>query len=239
MSPGTPRIVAHRTCPRDAPENSIAGIQRASSLGADAVEMDVRITADGVPVLMHDASAGRTTGARRTVRRCSSTEIAKLRLANGEKVPTLSDALAALPAGLDACLDVKDRAAVDAALTVITRHGLERRTRIWSQHTRVIEITRARAPGLRTALLRDARSRFGVYRFLRDAVRCRAHAISAHWDVVGPELRRRCRTLDLEFAAWCTSPRLEVTKAELLDDLVTDWPRECRVELARHGCGAR
>ena len=50
-----PVIIAHRTSPRDAPENSLEGIRRSAELGADYVEVDVRLTRDGVPVMLHDA----------------------------------------------------------------------------------------------------------------------------------------------------------------------------------------
>ncbi len=46
-------IVAHRGVPTDAPENTIASFQRAVELGADAIELDVRLTADHIPVVYH------------------------------------------------------------------------------------------------------------------------------------------------------------------------------------------
>ena len=55
-------IIAHRACPQHAPENSIAGIRRAAELGADGVEVDVQRTLDGVPILMHDSTLGRSAG---------------------------------------------------------------------------------------------------------------------------------------------------------------------------------
>src|SRR3990170_7703653 len=55
-------IIAHRACPQHAPENSIEGIRRAAELGAGGVEVDVQRTLDGVPVLMHDWTLGRTAG---------------------------------------------------------------------------------------------------------------------------------------------------------------------------------
>ena len=55
-------IIAHRTCPRHAPENSLQGIRRAAELGADGVEIDVQRTLDGVPILMHDKTLWRTAG---------------------------------------------------------------------------------------------------------------------------------------------------------------------------------
>ena len=46
-------IVAHRGIPTEAPENTIASFQRALELGADAIELDVRLTADKIPVVYH------------------------------------------------------------------------------------------------------------------------------------------------------------------------------------------
>jgi glycerophosphoryl diester phosphodiesterase len=47
------QIVAHRGIPTEAPENTIESFQRALDLGADAVELDVRLTADRIPVVYH------------------------------------------------------------------------------------------------------------------------------------------------------------------------------------------
>src|SRR5512138_1339100 len=46
-------IVAHRGIPTEAPENTIASFQRAIELGADAIELDVRLTSDQIPVVYH------------------------------------------------------------------------------------------------------------------------------------------------------------------------------------------
>lgn len=54
-------IGAHRGQWRDFPENSLPGITEAIADGAEIVEIDVRLTADGVPVLMHDETVDRTT----------------------------------------------------------------------------------------------------------------------------------------------------------------------------------
>ena len=54
-----PLVTSHAACKGYAPENTLPGIERALSLGADAIEIDVQCTADGVPVLMHDDSIRR------------------------------------------------------------------------------------------------------------------------------------------------------------------------------------
>lgn len=59
-----PQLVAHRGYPRRYPENTLEGIAAAIQAGACFVEFDVQVTADGVPVLLHDESLMRTTGTR-------------------------------------------------------------------------------------------------------------------------------------------------------------------------------
>lgn len=62
-----PRIIAHRGGGALAPENTLAGLRRARSLGFSAVEFDVMLAGDGVPVLMHDETLERTTDGRGAV----------------------------------------------------------------------------------------------------------------------------------------------------------------------------
>jgi len=57
-----PLVVGHRGVPLVHQENTLAGFRRAVALGVPAVELDVRLTADGVPVLFHDADLQRLTG---------------------------------------------------------------------------------------------------------------------------------------------------------------------------------
>ena len=61
-TPKRPALIAHRGYAQHFPENSIIGIEGAIQAGAQFVEVDVQMTADGVPVLLHDASLQRTAG---------------------------------------------------------------------------------------------------------------------------------------------------------------------------------
>src|SRR5688572_33459399 len=83
------------------PENTVAGIEAALADGVDAIECDVRATADGVPVLMHDASLDRATGDPRLVSEVTAADLAanvRVRDPFGrldpQLVPTLAEALA-------------------------------------------------------------------------------------------------------------------------------------------------
>lgn len=62
--PPEPLVIGHRGARGMAPENSLAGIHRAAELGADAVELDLQLSHDGVPVVFHDHTLERLTDVR-------------------------------------------------------------------------------------------------------------------------------------------------------------------------------
>src|SRR5262249_5507780 len=73
-----PKIVAHRGASLESPENTIPAIDRAIALGAAVVEIDLRYSADGEIVLMHDETVDRTTQGSGLVSRMTLAEIRKL-----------------------------------------------------------------------------------------------------------------------------------------------------------------
>lgn len=85
-----PRLIAHRCGGVLAPENSLAGLAAAARLGCRGVEFDVMLTADRVPILMHDETLERTT---RCTGRVADWTFADLR-AGDPGIPTLAEALA-------------------------------------------------------------------------------------------------------------------------------------------------
>ncbi|MQA89495.1 MAG: glycerophosphodiester phosphodiesterase [Gemmatimonas sp.] len=101
-----PEIVAHRGASFDAPENTMASIQLAWALDADAVEFDIFLTADDEIVLFHDQNTSRITGRDGVVEELTLAQLRELDYGawkapqwRGESIPTLRDALATLPEG--------------------------------------------------------------------------------------------------------------------------------------------
>jgi len=88
----TPLCIAHRGASAEAPENTLAAFARALALGADGLELDVRVTRDGVPVVFHDATLTRLTGRRGAVARRALADLRAARV-RGEPVPTLAEVL--------------------------------------------------------------------------------------------------------------------------------------------------
>jgi glycerophosphoryl diester phosphodiesterase len=96
----TPIIVAHRGASADAPENTLAAFEEAIRQGADAIELDVRLSRDGEVVVFHDATLGRTTDGRGFVSRKSLSQLKELDAGSwfdetfsGECIPTLAEVL--------------------------------------------------------------------------------------------------------------------------------------------------
>ena len=97
---GIPGVVAHRGGSSLAPENTLAAYRAAIGRGDRAVECDVHLSADGVPVVIHDPKRGRTTDGRGLVRRRSLRSLRRLDAGGwwsgayqGESVPTLEEVL--------------------------------------------------------------------------------------------------------------------------------------------------
>jgi glycerophosphoryl diester phosphodiesterase len=93
-------VIAHRGAHRQHPENTLPALQAAIDLGADYVELDVRTSADGVLVLMHDRSVNRTTSGRGRVSCMTWTELQALDAGvkfgtewRGTRVPSFAAAL--------------------------------------------------------------------------------------------------------------------------------------------------
>ncbi|MGP9682572.1 MULTISPECIES: glycerophosphodiester phosphodiesterase [unclassified Brachybacterium] len=115
-----PQIVAHRGDPIHEVENTLAAIRRAHRDGAEMVEVDLRLTADGDCVLLHDATTARLWGIDRPVREQRTSELP-------EGIPLLRDALAAAPVRL--LLDIPDDDPVSdlarAAVHVVREAGAD------------------------------------------------------------------------------------------------------------------
>ncbi len=96
-----PKVIGHRGAAAYAPENTLESLREAKRRGASWVEIDVKLTADGVPVLMHDSSLKRTTGVDRLVAETRREELPA-------SVPTFEETIACLAElGLGCNVEIK------------------------------------------------------------------------------------------------------------------------------------
>ena len=223
-------IIAHRTCPLDAPENSLAGIRKAAELAADVVEIDVRRTLGGVPVLMHDWSPRRTAGLPGSVRWYPLFLLRMRRLqGTAERPPTFAQALDALPDGLRMAVEIKDATAARRTLQIINEKHMASRVLMWSYREAAVRLFAQEAPEIESSLLRDDTDPEGVARFLSDAKTWGARGISAHWQAINPPFVAEAHQRGLKVYAWIRDLDSVVKKVACgMDGIVTNQPREVR-----------
>jgi len=99
--------IGHRGAAGHAPENTLASIEQAVALGCALTEVDVRRTADGSLVLLHDERVDRTTNGNGLVAEMNLEDLRKLDAGEGQKVPTLEEALEAANGRIGLILEVK------------------------------------------------------------------------------------------------------------------------------------
>lgn len=113
-----PELVAHRGASRERPENTLAAFHRAVELGADAIELDVHVTSDGIVVVHHDpAIAG--LGAIHTLTRA---QLSAHRV-QGEPIPTLDEVFEAVGQRLRIYVELKGATSAPGSLECIARHA--------------------------------------------------------------------------------------------------------------------
>ncbi len=153
-------VVAHRGASIEEPENTIAGFEAAIDAGADAVEFDVRMTADGYAVVMHDPDVSRTTDGTGLVSEMTLEEIRKL------GVPTLEEALECLAGRAAADIEIKNlpgepgftsdrEAAVEATLDALDAVSFPGQVIVSSFNPASIAHSRALRPDVPTGLLTE------------------------------------------------------------------------------------
>lgn len=191
---GTLRL-AHRGDWRRAPENSLESLVAAMAVpGCDGVEFDVRLSRDGVPVLLHDETLARVQRRPERVRDLTAAALGPT------GIPTLAAVMAALP--VDAYLDVElkgdDHGAATAEVLRAARGDAPPRALVSAFEPATLAEMGERLPGWRRWLNTDdlAPQTLSLARGLGCA------GIAVLWGAITPRAVREARDAGLEVAAW-------------------------------------
>ncbi|HFE67270.1 MAG TPA: glycerophosphodiester phosphodiesterase [Chloroflexi bacterium] len=114
LSFSRPLIIGHRGASADAPENTLAAFALAQAQGADGVELDVQLSADGRAVIIHDTTVDRTTNGSGKVSDMTLAELQSLDAGMGQTIPTLDELFEMMGPGILYNVELKPFA-VDAA----------------------------------------------------------------------------------------------------------------------------
>lgn len=225
-----PAVIAHRGASAYAPENSLAAFELALGMGADAIELDLRTTADGELVVLHDATLERTAGDPRLI---AETPYAGLSgLAEAVRPPRLADVFDAFGATTHYLLDIKAApgSAQRRLVETIGAAGLRERVVVQSfDHLLLRRLARhGRRPTLAALLEPGSASAptAAIARFA-SALASAAHDLDA-------ALVRQAHAHGLAVLAWTVNDEAAMTRLLGLgvDALITDVPDRARATRA-------
>ena len=149
---GGPQVFAHRGGCALGPENTIVAFDRGLAAGADGLELDVHLSADGVVVVHHDETLDRTTNGSGRVAAHTTAELARLDAGEGAGVPTLREVLCRYR-DVPIIIELKVDAAVmgEAVAREIAEAGAVDRVCVGGFGGRGVAAARAALPGLATS----------------------------------------------------------------------------------------
>lgn len=165
MNSHRPLNIAHRGASAVAPENTLVAFERARALGADGVELDVRLSADGVPVVIHNATVDATTDGSGQVAEMTVAQLERLDAGAwfgpsyaGTRIPTLEETLLSLGEKLLFNIELKGHSPVGRGLVravVDLVEGLQLVDRILISSFNPLHLHRLQkiAPRIQTGLL--------------------------------------------------------------------------------------
>jgi glycerophosphoryl diester phosphodiesterase len=147
-------VIAHRGNRAHAPENTLEAFAQAVAIGADALELDIRVTAEGIPVVMHDPDVRRTTDGVGEVARMSFAEIRSLDAGarftkdngttfpyrgKGHPIPSFDEVLDAFPS-TPLIIEIKTTSAAQAVRRAIEAHHAEDRVLVDSLESATMNV---------------------------------------------------------------------------------------------------
>jgi glycerophosphoryl diester phosphodiesterase len=247
-------VVAHRGASAQAPENTMEAFRLGVEAGADAVELDVHLTADGQLAVMHDATMDRTTDRTGAVTDLTMDEIheadagarftrvgdAGLPFAGrGLRVPTLPEVLDWLPDGIGLVVEIKAREAADAVVAAVGSHPAraDGRLAVISFDEPAIDRVHALDAGLRTGyLLVPTQPVEPALAWAADAGHAAVHPWEGDLGADPLPILSRARTFGLEIGCYVVNDpdRMRFLAACGVWGFVTDVP-----DVAREALGPR
>ena len=195
-------ITSHAACKGHAPENTLAGIRAALRLKADAIEIDVHCTRDGVPVLIHDATVDRTTGGTGEIAALSLRQARKLDAGNGERIPTLREVLDEINGRALLVIEIKALDIEEQVLAVVRRAKALDSCVVHSFAPKIVARIRTLEPRMPCSLLTGGRGVDDWKKLFNLALSINAQGVAVNHESVTPQLVRAAHLRELRFSTW-------------------------------------
>lgn len=237
-------IIGHRGASAVAPENTMAAFREALAVGADGIEFDVRLTRDGVPVVIHDSTLRRTGRLPYRVADVTWAEISRVDVGswfNGsfanESVPSLAKLFTLFQSNNSTLyLEMKcdspseQRPLAEACVKEIEEHSLKERVIVECFQLPALKILKEIDPDIKTVALFEPTftnpSVLSDQRLINQATEVGAAALALHHRLARESLVQKAKAAGLHVAVWTVDDPawLERAHAIGIDALITNDP---------------
>jgi glycerophosphoryl diester phosphodiesterase len=235
-----PLILGHRGASAHAPENTLAAFSRAISDGADGIEFDVRLSRDGVPVVIHDATLARTGSIDRAVSDLTAAELQQIDVGSwfardsqkhqifvGEKLPSLAQVFELFRENegllyIEMKCEPEEGPALAAEVVRLSRaSGIAERVVVESFDHAAIAAVKSGDSGIRTAALFEPRltrpiSTVRRIRMVDIALSVGADEIALHHTLAGARVVEKAKRAGLDVVIWTVDDPAWIGRARTL-----------------------
>lgn len=240
-----PLVIAHRGACRYAPENTLAAFRLAADQGAPAIELDAKLSADGVVVVIHDATVDRTTNGRGAVSSLSHSRLKSLDAGGffgpqfaGEPIPTLEEVFDAVGRRLLINVELTNYASpadrlVEKVVELVRSFHLEERVLFSSFQPVNLFTARRLIPEVPRAILAlPGRKGWWARSFLMRSIA--PQAVNPYFTDVSPAFVERQHASDRKVNVWTVNDPADLERliACGVDGLITDDPPNAFAALA-------
>lgn len=201
----TPLIIGHRGASAIAPENTMAAFREAIAAGSDGIEFDVRLTRDGLPVIIHDNTLRRTTGLSNRIADLTLSELDRLDVG----VPSLEQLFALFEENelwlfLEMKVDSPSEHAplAEACCKLINEYSFKKRLFIECFDLRALQVVKKVDPEIKTAALFQPSFSVSDQRIIDEAKAIGASALALHHRLAREPLVQKARDAGLHVAVW-------------------------------------
>ena len=247
----TPIVIAHRGNSGPAPACTMAAIREAVDLSADMIELDVRESRDGIPVIIHNNTVDETTDGKGTVSSLSLAELKELdagswksRRYTGERIPTLMEVLGFAKDKVRLSLDLKEENIISAMIKAVQEADMvddvvicgchePRAQRIWEIDDRLTILMNTDSQ--LDKLAKNADKSDFIREYIRRACKGKLAALNVSFKYVTQELVRQAHLRALPVWTWTVDDGEDMKRLVQMgvDAIYTNWPEKLLEILGR------
>jgi len=233
-----PLVIAHRGASGEAPEHTMAALELALAQGADVIEIDVHMSADGYPVLFHDDTLERTTNGRGLVREKTLAELKSLDAGSwfaqrfaGQRILTLEEVVAWVRGKVPLAIEIKNLPhryrGIEASVSgILERANALREHEVFSFDHVSAKRFKSREPALLTGVCYHA----DVLDHVALAKAANATVLHPGLNDMRPDALREAHAAGLIVFPWTADSAEEIQGLAALgvDGITTNWPKRAR-----------